>query len=87
MDLEMIILSEVTQSKTNAVCYHLYVESKIWHKYTYLQNRDRHTDRTDRWVPSDGGGLGAVVSRCKLLCIEEKARPYYRVQGTILNIL
>ena len=83
----MIILSEVTQSKTNAVCYHLYAESKIWHKYTYLQNRDRHTDRTDRWVPSDGGGLGAVVSRCKLLCIEEKARPYYRVQGTILNIL
>ena len=32
MDPEMIILSEVTQRKTNAICYHLYVESKIWHK-------------------------------------------------------
>ena len=28
MDLEMIILSEVSQTKTNTICYHLYVESK-----------------------------------------------------------
>ena len=32
MDLKIIILSEVTQRKTNTICYHLYVESKIWHK-------------------------------------------------------
>ena len=28
MDLEIIILSEVSQKKTNITCYHLYVESK-----------------------------------------------------------
>ena len=29
MDLEVIILSEASQRKTNIICYHLYVESKI----------------------------------------------------------
>ena len=28
MDLEGILLSEINQTKTNTVCYHLYVESK-----------------------------------------------------------
>ena len=28
IDLEIIILSEVSQRKTNIICYHLYVESK-----------------------------------------------------------
>ena len=28
MDLEIIILSEVSQTKTNIIWYHLYVESK-----------------------------------------------------------
>ena len=31
MQLEIIILSEVRKKKTNTT-YHLYVESKIWHK-------------------------------------------------------
>ena len=29
MNLEIIILSEVSQTKTNIICYHLYVESKM----------------------------------------------------------
>ena len=32
MDLEDIMQSEMRQRKTNTVCYHFYVESKIWHK-------------------------------------------------------
>ena len=32
MNLEIIILSEVSQKKTNTVWYHLHVESKIQHK-------------------------------------------------------
>ena len=28
MNLEGIMLSEISQTKTNTVCYHLYVESK-----------------------------------------------------------
>ena len=39
MDLEISILSEVNQA--NIVWYHLYVESKKWYKWTYLQNRKR----------------------------------------------
>ena len=31
MQLE-VILSEVSQKETNTMCYHLYAESKIWHK-------------------------------------------------------
>ena len=29
MDIQMIILSEVSQKKTNIIRYHLYMESKI----------------------------------------------------------
>ena len=29
MDLEIIILSEVRQRKTDTICYHLYVEPKV----------------------------------------------------------
>ena len=36
IDLQIIILSEVSQKKTNTIQYHLYTESKIWHKWTYL---------------------------------------------------
>ena len=28
MDLETVILSEVSQTKTKIICYHVYVESK-----------------------------------------------------------
>ena len=41
MDLEIIVVSEVRQRKTNVIWYHLYVESKIQYKWTYLQNRNR----------------------------------------------
>ena len=32
MDLEIIILNEVSQTKTNTICYHSYVGTKIRHK-------------------------------------------------------
>ena len=32
MDLEGIMLSEINHTKTNTVCYHLYVESKKQNK-------------------------------------------------------
>ena len=76
MDLEIIILNEVSQKeKDKTMWYHLYVESKIWHKWTYLQNRNRPTDIENRLVVAKGGGSrGGTdwefrVSRCKLLHI------------------
>ena len=40
MDLEIVILSEGSQRKTNITWYCLYAESKKWYKWTYLQNRN-----------------------------------------------
>ena len=56
MDLEIIILSEVR--KTNAIWYHLCVESKIWHKCTYSPSRNRCTDIEQRLVVARGRGNG-----------------------------
>ena len=75
MDLENIILSEVSQTKTNTICYHLYVESKIRHKWTYLWNRNRPTDIENRLVVAKGEGAGGQmkwelgISRYELLYI------------------
>ena len=74
-DLEIILLSEVTKRKTNTIWYHLYVESKIRHKWTYLRNRNRLTDIENRLVVAKGEeewgreGLGVGISRCKLVYI------------------
>ena len=76
MDLEMIKLSEVSQRKTNIIWYHLYMESKIWHKWTYLWNRNRLTDIENRLAVTEGeGGRGGKdwecgISKCKLLYTE-----------------
>ena len=45
MDLEIIILSEVTQRKTNIIWYRLYVESKKRYKWTNLQSIKSHRCR------------------------------------------
>ena len=50
LDLEIIILNEVGQTKTNTIWYHLYVESKIWYKWTYVQNINRPTDIENKFT-------------------------------------
>ena len=40
MQLEAIIISEVRKRKINTMWYHLNLESKLWHKWTYLWNRN-----------------------------------------------
>ena len=39
-----------SETNKNTVCYHIYVESRIWHKLTYLQNRNRLKDIENRLV-------------------------------------
>ena len=74
MQLEIITLNEVRKRKTNTIWYHLYVESKIWHKWTYLWNRIRDIENRLVVAKGEGGGRGldweVVVSRCKLAHIE-----------------
>ena len=66
----------VRKRKTNSIRYRLYVETKIWHKWTYLQNRNRLTDMENRFVVAkgEGGGNGMDrefgVIRCKLSHLE-----------------
>ena len=50
MGLEIIILREARKRK-NTLWYHLWVESKMLHKWHYLWNRIRPTDRTDLRLP------------------------------------
>ena len=71
MDLDIIILNKERKTPFN-----LYVESKIWHKLTYLWNRNRLTDIENRIVVAKEEGNGGEIdwefgiSRCKLLYIE-----------------
>ena len=44
IELQILILSEIRQRKPNTIWYHLYVESKICHKWTYRRNRNSLTD-------------------------------------------
>ena len=61
--IEIIILSQ--KEKTNTIWYHLYVKSKIWHKWTYLQKRNGLTNTKNRLVVTGGnrdveGTIGSV---------------------------
>ena len=59
MDLEIILLSIVSQTKTNIIQHHLYVESKTKrYKWTYLQNRNRLTDIENNPMVTKGEGTG-----------------------------
>ena len=66
MQIEILILGEKPYDIT-------YVESKIWHKWPYLQNLNRLTDIENRTViakeeEEDSGMVWKFgVSRCKLL--------------------
>ena len=46
MDLEVIILSEIVRQRR--MSYHLYMESKVWYKRTYLKKKKkpRHRKQT-----------------------------------------
>ena len=44
MDLEIVILNETSQTKTNPICYHLCVESKNdTHEFIYKTQTDSRT--------------------------------------------
>ena len=92
IDLEISTLSEVNQKETNTTRYHLYVESKIWQKWTHLQNRNRLTE--NRLVVSRRRGERTVtvwesgVSSSKLSHLESIiTRSYCIVQGTTSSLL
>ena len=44
MDIEIVILGEVNQTKTNTICYHLHVESKNMVQVNLFTKQDQVTD-------------------------------------------
>ena len=56
MDLEIIILSKVR--KTNTIWYYLYVESKLWHKWTELW--DKQAQIKNKFVLAKEGRTGSL---------------------------
>ena len=55
IDLGGIMLSEISQRKTNTIWFHLYVESKTQNK----QNRNKHRYREQTYSCKVGGGWPA----------------------------
>ena len=50
--------NKADREKTDAIWYHLYMETKIRHIQIYLWNRNRLTDLENR--PAAAGGWGGV---------------------------
>ena len=59
MEPETLTLSEESQrEKDNTIWYHLNMEYKKWHKWTYLQNGNRLKDMESIFVAAKGEGKG-----------------------------
>ena len=61
VDLDIIIINELCQTEEDR--YHMisYAESKIWYKWAYLQNKNRHTDIENHLrLPKEKGGRGKL---------------------------
>ena len=57
IDLKSIILSEITQRKTNTVCFHLYMESKKQDKWTNIAKQKethRYREQTSSYQWGEG---------------------------------
>ena len=61
-------ISEVSQQeKDKFIWYHLCVQSKLWHRWTYLQNRRKLTDIENRIVVSKGKRGGKDTRNLRLV--------------------
>ena len=57
VDLERIILSEVSQTKTNIVWYHLFVESKAMiQMHLFTKKKLAHRHRKQKWLSKGKNG-------------------------------
>ena len=69
VDLDVITLSEVGQTKKNIIWYHLPWNLKKWHKWTYLLNRKWHTDIEIKLLVQFSSVQSSSVSQlCPTLC-------------------
>ena len=74
-DLEIVIISEASQRKTNIICYHLYIWNLKYDTNVLIYETDSQTQRTDLWLTRGWGSEGGMdwkrgISRCNLLYTE-----------------
>ena len=60
MDIDIIILSEISQRKTNIIWYHLYVESKKNSTTELIYKTEKLTDMENRLTVTKGKGAGGI---------------------------
>ena len=77
MDLEIIIVSKVSQKKTNTIWYHLYVEPKILHKWV-LSMKQKQTHRNREQTH---GGQGEEHWEGRIGSLELADANYYIFNG------
>ena len=75
MDLEIIILSEVSQIKTNTICYHLHIESKNNYANELIYKIERASHIENKFMVTKGEKRGGIneefrISRYTLLYIK-----------------
>ena len=54
MDEPVGYYTKWNKSKTNIIWHHLYVESKKWYEWTYLQSTNRLTDIENKLMVTKG---------------------------------
>ena len=74
MDLEGIMLSEISQIKTNILWYHFYMESK-------KREANSETQRTDWWLPE----VGVLLVVQSLSCVWLFATPWTALHQALLS--
>ena len=92
-DLEIVARREFRQRKTNTMWYQLYVEPQIWHKWTYLWNRNRITNIETRlmaakWEGKREGRIGSLwlADANRYTWNGSTTRSHCIAQGTVFSI-
>ena len=90
MDLEINILNKPKRQRSYDITYMCIL--KIWHKWTYLQNRNKLTDIENRSVVAMGeewwiGSLGLVDVKYYIINRMDKQQGYYMALRTTLSTI
>ena len=78
------MLSEISQTRTNAVCYHLYVESKKYNKVgneTKMKQTHRCREQTSGYQGRRGGDTGMREWEMQLLGVRQATGMYCTAAG------
>ena len=70
MDLEAVMLSEISHTKTHTISYHLYVDSRNYNKLMNVEKRNRLTDTQNKLCICGREGKYSSRERYEQICIK-----------------